>query len=154
VRDTVAQIDRYVVLVFDADTVQAGIAAHRRVRSRRVPPAIGAGKSDTGAVVAEVPIGRGTDAAAFDPVRHRVFSSNGDRTLTVIDEVTPDHFEVRATIATEKSARTMAFDPASGRVFLVAADVIHVEPPKGPGGHPHYDFAPDSVKLFVLTPTR
>jgi YVTN family beta-propeller protein len=76
----------------------------------------------SGRHVAEVPIGKGSDAAAFDPERGIVFSSNGeDGTLTMIHEDDPDRYSVVANVATEKSARTMALDVATHRVYLVAA---------------------------------
>ena len=78
--------------------------------------------ADTGAAVATVPIGRGTDAAAFDPTRKLIFSSNGmDGTLSVIREVDANTFVPAGTVATALSARTMSVDPVSGRVFLAAA---------------------------------
>ena len=41
--------------------------------------------ADTGAIVATLPIGAGSDAAAFDPKRRKlILSSNGDGTLSVI----------------------------------------------------------------------
>jgi len=79
--------------------------------------------ADTGAVVATLPIGRGTDAAAFDPTRKLAFSSNGtDGTISVIREVDPDHFESDGTVKSKLSARTMSVDPTNGRLFLIAAD--------------------------------
>jgi DNA-binding beta-propeller fold protein YncE len=79
--------------------------------------------ADTGATVATLPIGRGTDAAAFDPTRKLIFSSNGmDGTLSVIREVDANTFVPAGTIKTALSARTMSVDPVSGRVFLAAAD--------------------------------
>lgn len=79
--------------------------------------------ADTGATVATLPIGRGTDGAAFDPIRKRVFSSNGiDGTLSVIREVDPNTFVPAGTVRTALSARTLGVDPVSGRVFLAAAD--------------------------------
>jgi len=79
--------------------------------------------ADTGATVATLPIGRGTDAAAFDPTRKLIFSSNGmDGTLSVIREVDANTFVPAGTITTALSARTMSVDPVSGRVFLAAAD--------------------------------
>jgi hypothetical protein len=40
---------------------------------------------DSGATVATLPIGAGTDAAAFDPMRKLIFSSNGrDGTLSIV----------------------------------------------------------------------
>ena len=42
--------------------------------------------SGTGKIIATLPIGKGTDAAAFDPTDKLAFSSNRDGTLTVIQE--------------------------------------------------------------------
>lgn len=79
--------------------------------------------ADTGATVATLPIGRGTDAAAFDPAHKLIFSSNGmDGTLSVIREVDANTFVAAGTIKTALSARTMTVDPVSGRVFLAAGD--------------------------------
>ena len=49
--------------------------------------------TDTGAVVASLPIGLGSDAAVFDPSRKRALSSNADGTLSIIQEVDPNTFE-------------------------------------------------------------
>ena len=79
--------------------------------------------ADTGATVATLPIGRGTDAAAFDPSHKLIFSSNGiDGTLSVIREVNANTFVPAGTVKTALSARTMSVDPHSGRLYLAAAD--------------------------------
>ena len=79
--------------------------------------------ADTGATMATLPIGRGTDASAFDPTRKLIFSSNGmDGTLSVIREVDANTFVPAETLETALSARTMSVDPVTGRVFLAAAD--------------------------------
>jgi DNA-binding beta-propeller fold protein YncE len=78
--------------------------------------------ADNGAVMATLPIGRGTDGAAFDPTRKLAFSSNGrDGNVTAIREVDANTFVVAGTIPTTLSARTMSVDPQSGRLFLAAA---------------------------------
>ena len=80
--------------------------------------------TDTGATVASLPIGAGTDAAAFDPKRKLAFSSNGrDGTLSVIQEKDPNTFVALEPVQTAVTARTMALDPDSGRIYLVAADI-------------------------------
>ncbi|MBU6299906.1 MAG: YncE family protein, partial [Alphaproteobacteria bacterium] len=107
---------------------------------------------DNGRVVAALPIGKGTDSAAFDPKRKYVFSSNGDGTLSVIAERNADTFVSLGNVPTAPGARTMAVDPATGRVFLVAAGVAKVEPPKAAGRAPHFVFTPGSVKLLILDP--
>jgi YVTN family beta-propeller protein len=103
---------------------------------------------DSGAVVATLPIGAGTDSAAFDPNRKRVFSSNGrDGTLSILEEKDPQTFVPLATLKTAVSARTMDIDPASGRIFLVAADT---GPPATEGGRP--TVVPGSLKLLFMDP--
>ena len=78
--------------------------------------------ADTGAIVASLPIGPGTDAAAFDPAHKLVFSSNGlDGTLSVIREVDANTFVPAGTVRTVLSARTMSVDPQTGRLYLAAA---------------------------------
>lgn len=105
-----------------------------------------------GRSLALLPIGHGTDSAGFDPVRKRAFSSNGDGTLSVIAEKSPNAFVALGNVTTAPGARTMAVDPKTGRVFLVTATVTSQQPPDRPGGHPHYVFAPGSVKLLILDP--
>src|SRR5712664_2443694 len=77
---------------------------------------------DTGKVIATPAIGDGVDANTFDPETDYVFSSNGEGTLTVIHEDSPDKFTVVDNIPTKKSARTMGFDLKTHNIFLPAAD--------------------------------
>lgn len=114
--------------------------------------------AESGAVVATVPIGQGTDADRFDPMSGLIFSSNGrDGTLSIIREVNANTFVPVATVPTELSARTMEIDPESGRVYLVAAHTTrkamedfmaqwrktHRRPRQSP-------FAPGSLKLLIF----
>jgi hypothetical protein len=109
--------------------------------------------SDDGAVVATLPIGEGTDAAAFDPNRHLIFSSNREGTLSVIAEQSPTHYVPLAPVPTEFGARTMALDPRSGRIYLVAADFT-LNPNRAQSDLRHrYSVKPGSVRLLFLDPT-
>ena len=104
--------------------------------------------TDTGAVVATVPIGRGTDSAAWDPKRKLAFSSNGfDGNISVIAQKTPDSYVALAPIATAPSARTMAIDPATGRLFVAA---IEITSPAAPGARPQAK--PGSLRLMFYDP--
>jgi DNA-binding beta-propeller fold protein YncE len=78
--------------------------------------------ASSGKVVASPAIGEGPDAAAFDPATHNAFSSNGDGTLTVVHQDSPDSYSVLQDLPTQRSARTMAFDPKTGKIYLVAAE--------------------------------
>lgn len=108
--------------------------------------------SKSGEIVATLPIGKGSDAVAFDPARKLVLSSNGEGTLSVIHEDAGGRFTKLADMPTAPGARTLALDPASGRVFLVTADVDKVGPPRQPGYAPRYSFKPGTVKLLMLDP--
>jgi YVTN family beta-propeller protein len=104
----------------------------------------------SGEEIATLPIGKGTDAAGFDPVRRRIFSSNGrDGTLSVIQEKEGDRFEVIATIPTAVSGRTMDVDAASGQIFIAAAQVDASLP--AVNGRPK--LVPGSLKLLIFSPT-
>lgn len=108
--------------------------------------------ASSGAVVATLPIGSCSDGAAFDPTRKLAFSSNGDGTLSVIEEKDADTFVALEPIKTAPSARTMAIDPKTGRLFLAAARIAEVDPPSEPGGRPHVTYVPGSLELLVLQP--
>jgi YVTN family beta-propeller protein len=107
---------------------------------------------DTGATVATLPIGAHSDGAAFDPARRLVFSSNGDGTLSVIKEVSPNQFVSAETVRTEPGARTMSIDPKTGRIFLVTAETA-LHPATSTAANSHRpSYAPDSVKLLYVDP--
>jgi DNA-binding beta-propeller fold protein YncE len=106
--------------------------------------------SDTGAVIATLPIGKGNDAMAFDPKRKRVFSANGvDGTISVYQQATPDAYKALAPIATAVSGRTMDVDPKTGRLFVAAADT---DPSPTPGGRARP--RPGTLRLMMLDPVK
>lgn len=90
----------------------------------------------SGRQVARVPIGAGPDAAAYDAQRGLVFSSNGDGSLSIIQQTAADVYRPSATIATQRGARTMALDPARGTVYLVTADFAPAAANAAPASRP------------------
>jgi YVTN family beta-propeller protein len=77
--------------------------------------------SESGKVVANVPIGDGVDANAFDPGTMLAFASCGDGTVTIAHEDAPDKLTVVQTLKPEKGARTMTIDPATHKIYLASA---------------------------------
>ncbi len=102
----------------------------------------------SGKEIASLPTGRGTDAAAFDPGLKRAFASNGEGTLTVVQE-TKGKFEVAANIPTQRGARTMALDPKSHKIFLATADL---GPPAE--GQRRPSIKPGTFSILVFAPVK
>jgi DNA-binding beta-propeller fold protein YncE len=107
--------------------------------------------ADTGRVVATLPTGDETDAAAFDPGSGLAFSSNGEGTLTVIREDSADKFSVAENIPTREGARTMALDTKTHNVFLVTAKFKEADA-KDANGHQRPQAIPGTFSLLVYGP--
>jgi DNA-binding beta-propeller fold protein YncE len=76
-----------------------------------------------GKVITTLPIGDRVDAVAFDPDNKLIFASNGGGTVSVIRQKSPNEYESLGDIRTQPSAKTMAFDPKTKRLFLSAAQM-------------------------------
>lgn len=74
-----------------------------------------------GKLVTTVPIGSGVDAARFDPATGDAFASNGEGSLTVVHENSPNEFQAVQTVPTMSGARTMELDLRNHRVYTVGA---------------------------------
>jgi DNA-binding beta-propeller fold protein YncE len=77
--------------------------------------------SDNGRIVAQVPIGKRVDGVIFDPVTKLAISSNGEGSITIVQEVSANEFKVVETVKTEVGARTIALDPRTHHVFVSSA---------------------------------
>jgi DNA-binding beta-propeller fold protein YncE len=103
--------------------------------------------ADTGKVVATPAIGAGPDAAEFDPETQLAFSSNGQSgTLTVVHEDSPDKYSVIDTVATKKSARTMALDAKTHNIFAPFAEFEE----STPAGQRRPPMKPGTFALLVV----
>jgi YVTN family beta-propeller protein len=98
---------------------------------------------DAGKVVATPAIGAGSDGAGFDPGTGFVFSSNGDGTMTVVQQ-TGGKWDVVENIATERGARTIAIDEKTHKVYLPTAKTA----PSTGGGRA--SFLPNTFKVLVV----
>jgi len=128
-------------------------AGHHRLFSVCANQVMAVTDSLSGRQVARVIIGSGPDAAVFDSDLGLVFSSNGqDGTLTVIQEDSPDEYRVVATVTTQVSARTMALDPATHRIFLSAAKLGAAPPATEEQPHPRPSIVPGSFTILVAQP--
>jgi DNA-binding beta-propeller fold protein YncE len=78
--------------------------------------------SSNGRVIGSVPIGAGPDDSAYDPDTRLVYVSNGDGTVSIVRQETPDSYSVAETVKTAAGARNMALDPKTKRIFLPLFD--------------------------------
>ena len=83
--------------------------------------------ADTGQVITTLPIGDHVDATAFDPDSRLIFNSNGEGTITVIHQDSPDKYSVVENVKTLPRAKTMALDPKTHQLFLSTAEAGQFE---------------------------
>ena len=104
-----------------------------------------------GKVIATPKIGNGPDGAGYDASKGLAFIPNGqDGTLTVLAKTKAGSWEPVQTVPTQTSARTMALDPATHRVYLIAATF---EKPTDPNSR-RRTMVPGSATILVVGPTR
>ncbi|MGC1784923.1 MAG: YncE family protein [Acidobacteriaceae bacterium] len=107
--------------------------------------------TDNGRVVATVAIGNGPDATRYNARRHLVFSPNGqDGTLTIVRQNSPDSYTPVQTVVTQKGARTMALDRATGTIYLVTAKFGPRPPTTASNPHRRPAIVPDSFVVLVV----
>ena len=104
----------------------------------------------TGKVITSLPIGKGVDYAGFDPGSDLIFFSCGDGTLNIFHEKSADSYEDAGAVKTQPSAKTMAFDPKTKKVFLPAAEYIET-PPTEPGKRPTRTVKPGTFAVLVVS---
>jgi YVTN family beta-propeller protein len=104
--------------------------------------------ADSGKQIATPTIGEGPDAAGFSTRFKLAFASAGDGTLTIVD--TAHDYKVLETLPTEKRARTMAYDSALDRVYLVTAQFGPAPAPTAEMPRPRPAVIPDSFEVVVV----
>jgi hypothetical protein len=100
-----------------------------------------------GHVLADLPIGAGNDACAFDPGTGNIFASCGDATTTIAKESAPDKFEVVQKLETRRGAKTMGLDPTTHAAYLPAVEYQEGQPA---GQRPAAK--PDTFMVLIATP--
>ena len=130
-------------LAYDAKTNRLFIGA-------REEPKMVVMNAANGHVVTSLPIGKGVDFAGFDPATQMIFFSCGaDGVLNVFHETSADEYEDAGAIPTQKSAKTMAFDTKTQKIFLPAAQV-DMTPAADPNGRPKRSIREGSFAVLVL----
>src|SRR3989440_8640458 len=103
----------------------------------------------SGKVIGDFPIGKGVDYAAFDPGAGLIFFSCADGTLSIFREKSADVYEDAGAVKTQPSAKTMAFDPKTKKIFLPAAEYQET-PATDPTKRPTRTVKPGSFVVIVV----
>jgi DNA-binding beta-propeller fold protein YncE len=105
-----------------------------------------------GNVVAKVDIGDRVDGVGFDPSLKRAYSSNGDGTLTVVQEENENTFRVIENFPTQKGARTIAVNPKTHRIYLPTAEFEAAPAPTTDNPRPRPSVKADSFVILEIAP--
>jgi YVTN family beta-propeller protein len=104
----------------------------------------------TGKSLATAAVGEGPDGAAWDAAHKLAFSPNGGSgTLTVIDGSAPGYPAIEE-LATQRGARTMDYDPATDRIYLVTAETGPRPASTADNPHPRPALVPGSFVVLVI----
>jgi YVTN family beta-propeller protein len=106
--------------------------------------------SQSGAKVADLPIGEGADGVVFDPARQVALSSNGSGTITVVQQQDPNTYRVAQTLATARGARTIALDPVTHRVYLPTAQYGPATTAAVGSARPRPSIVPGTFRVLVV----
>ena len=105
--------------------------------------------STSGSVLVNPAIGDGPDAAGWSAEHKLAFASSGDGILSVVDASKADYPTIES-LPTQRGARTMAYDPATDRVYLVTADFGPRPAATAENPRPRPPMIPGSFTILVV----
>jgi DNA-binding beta-propeller fold protein YncE len=129
-------------LAYDAQTNRLFIGCRKE-------PKLVVMDAGTGKVIHNFPIGGGVDYAAFDPGSRLIFLSCADGTLNIYHEKSADEYEDAGAVKTQPSAKTMAFDPKTKKIFLPAAE-FDATPASDSSKRPRRTVKPGTFVVLVV----
>jgi len=110
--------------------------------------------AQNGKIISTLEIGDGSDGCAFDPQLKRAYSSNGEGTLTVVQEEGANKFYVLETLQTEKGARTIGIDHKTHHLFLPTAKFGPAPEATAANQHPRPAIQPGTFTILDIAPIK
>ena len=110
--------------------------------------------SQNGKVLLTLPIGDGCDGVKFDPELKRIYASNGEGTLTIIQEENADSFKVLENLKTQSGARTLAVDAKTHHIFLPTAEYLPAAEATKENPRPRRQVKPDTFVVLEVAPEK
>ena len=106
--------------------------------------------TESGDIVATLPIGEGVDATVYDPNALLAFASNRDGTLDVMREESPTEIVHVESARTAPGAKTMAIDIATQTIYLPTAQFLPAPAPTADKPHPRPQPVPGTFKILIV----
>jgi YVTN family beta-propeller protein len=103
----------------------------------------------SGKLLATAQIGDGPDAAGWSASHKLAFASCGEGVLSVVD-ASGSGYKTIESLTTRRGARTMAYDPATDRVYLVTAEFGPRPAATAENPHPRPSIVPGSFEIIVV----
>jgi len=104
----------------------------------------------TGKVITTVKIGEGVDGVSFDPGLNRVYSSNGEGTMTVVQEKDANTFTVLENVHTQKGARTITVNTKTHKLYLPTAGYGEAPAATAQNPHPRAAVKPGTFEVIEI----
>ncbi len=101
----------------------------------------------SGKILATPAIGDGPDAANYSATKKLAFASSGDGVLSVVDAT---NYKTIQSLPTKRGARTMTYDPATDRAYLVTADFGPRPAATAENPRPRPPMIPGSFEIIVV----
>jgi YVTN family beta-propeller protein len=105
--------------------------------------------ANTGKQLGTAAIGDGPDAANYDPAHKLAFASCGEGVLSVVNAAASG-YPTTETLPTQRGARTMTYDPAADRLYMVTADMGPRPQPTPDNPRPRPAIVPGSFTVIVV----
>jgi DNA-binding beta-propeller fold protein YncE len=140
-------IGRYALTGCEGPTGLAFVAGGKRLISSCANNIAAISDPVSRKVTGTVMIGKKPDGVVYDAKRGLAFIPTGEGFLEILSAAQPNAIKIVGRLATMPSAKTIAFDPATGRIYLPGANIL---PPVAPATRGQAE--PGSFKILVIAP--
>ena len=110
--------------------------------------------AESGKIITSLPIGEHVDGCGFDSEMKRVYSSNGDGTLTVIQEENANKFKVIENVSTQKGARTISVNSKTHHIYMPTAEYGETPKATTENPRPRPALKPNSFVILDVAPVK
>jgi len=105
---------------------------------------------ETGKIVTTLKIGAGADGVSFDSDLNRIYTSNGEGTLTVVQEKDANTFSVIENFPTQKGARTITVNSKTHKLYLPTAEFNEAPAPTAQNPRPRATIKPGTFTILEV----